>query len=104
MLLIVLLKDIIIQQDHNWEAQKARHVTLDDCIPTAKNYQRHIYFVFKLGELALLGSKRIAYEYAYISRYLWHVKNGIKTFCEKYPGSIIILEMVNVTFACVERK
>ena len=91
-------------QDHNWEAQKARHVILDDCIPTAKNYQKHIYFLFKLGEPALLGSKKIAYEYEYISRYPWHVKNGIKTFCEKYPGSIIILEMVNVTFACVERK
>ena len=56
-----------------WKAQKARHVALDDSIPTAKNYWEHIYFVFKLGEPALLGSKKIAYEYACISRYPWHI-------------------------------
>ena len=53
------------------------------------------YFVFKLGEPVLLRSKRIAYEYAHISIYPWHIKNGIKNFREKYPGSIIILKMVN---------
>ena len=67
-------------QDQAWKAQKARHVTLDDSIPIAKNYRKHIYFVFKLGEPAFLGSKRIAYEYVRISRYLWHTKNGIKNF------------------------
>ena len=72
-----------------------RHVALDDSIPITKNYPKHIYFVFKLGEPVLLGSKRIAYEYARISRYPWHMKNGIKNFREKHPGSIIILKMVN---------
>ena len=70
-------------------------MALGDSIPTAKNYREHIYFVFKLGEPVLLGSKRIAYEYARISRYPWHMKNGIKNFREKYPGSIIIFKMVN---------
>ena len=51
--------------------------------------------MFKLGKAVLLGSKRIAYEYASISRYPWHMKNGIKNFREKHPGSIIILKMVN---------
>ena len=64
-------------------------MALDDSIPIAKNYQKHIYFVFKLGEPALSGSKKIAYEYARISRYPWHMKNGIKNFREKHPGSII---------------
>ena len=68
---------------------------LDDSIPTAKNYREHIYFVFKLGELTLSGSKKIAYEYACISRYPWNVKNGIINFREKHPGLIIILKMVN---------
>ena len=70
-------------------------MTLDDSIPTAKHYRGHIYFVFKLGEPALLGSKRIAYEYTRISRYPWPMKNGIKKFREKHPGSMIILKMVN---------
>ena len=51
--------------------------------------------MFKLGEPTLLGSKRIAYEYACISRYPWHMKNGIKKIREKHPRSIIILKMVN---------
>ena len=63
---------------------------LDNSIPTAKHYRGRVYFVFKLGEPALLGSKKIAYEYACISRYLWHMKNEIK-----HPGCIIILKMVN---------
>ena len=75
--------------------KKTSHVALDDSIPTAKHCREHIYFVFKLGVLALLGKKRIAYEYACISRYPWHMKNGIKNFREKHPGSIIILKMVN---------
>ena len=70
-------------------------MALEDSIPTAKNYREHIYFVFKLGESALLGSKKIAYEYAYISRNPWHMKNGIKNFREKHLRSIIILKMVN---------
>ena len=82
-------------QDPAWKAQKTRHVSLDDSILTAKNYRKHIYFVFKLGEPALLGSNRIAYEYACILRHPWHMKNGIKSFCETHPGSIIILKMVN---------
>ena len=53
-------------QDQAWKAQKTRHVALDDSIPMAK-HQEHIYFVFKLGEPALLGSKKIAYEYPCIS-------------------------------------
>ena len=67
---------------------------LDDSIPTAKHYRQHIYFVFKLGEPTLLGSKTFAYEHARISRYPWHMKNRIKNFREKHPGSIIILKMV----------
>ena len=51
--------------------------------------------MFKLGESVLLGSKKIAYEYARILRYPCHMKNEIKNFCEKHPGSIIILKMVN---------
>ena len=82
-------------QDQAWKAQKIRHVALDDSIPVSKNYSEHNYFVFKLGEPVLLGSKRIAYEYARISRYPWHMKNGIKNFREKHTGSIIILKMVN---------
>ena len=82
-------------QDETWKAQKTRHVALDDSIPTAEHYRRRIYFVFKLGEPALLGNKKIAYEYACISRYPWHMKNGIKKFRKKHPGSIIILKMVN---------
>ena len=67
----------------------------DDSITTAKKYQKHIYFVFKLGEPALLESKKIFCEYACISRYPWHMENGIKIFREKHPGSIIIFKMVN---------
>ena len=48
--------------------KKKRHVGLNDSIPTAKNYREHICFVFRLGEQALLGSKKIAYEYAYAFR------------------------------------
>ena len=54
-------------QDQDWKGQKARDVALDYSIPTTKNYRKHIYFVFKLGEPALLGSKKIVYEYACIS-------------------------------------
>ena len=82
-------------QDQAWKAQKTRRVALDDSISIARNYREHIYFVFKLGEPALLRSKKIAYEYAFISRYPWHMKNRIKNFCEKHPGSTIILKMVN---------
>ena len=56
-------------QDQARKAEKTRHVALDDSIPTTKNYRKHIYFVFNLGEPALLGNKRIAYEYTCISRY-----------------------------------
>ena len=62
-------------QDRAWKVQKTRHVSLDDSIHTVKNYLEHIYFVFKLGELVLLGSKKIPYEYACISRNPWHMKN-----------------------------
>ena len=40
---------------------------INNSIPVAKHYWKHIYFVFKVGELALLGSKRIAYEYQCVS-------------------------------------
>ena len=79
-------------------------MSFDESIPVAKNYQEHIYFVFKLGEPALLGSKRIAYEYACISRYPWHMKDEINNFREKHPRSIIILKMVKESFAGIERK
>ena len=74
-------------QDQAWKAQKTSHAALDDSISTPKHYRKHIYFVFKLGEPVLLGSKKIAYEYACISRYSWHMKNGIKTFMKNilYP-------------------
>ena len=81
--------------DQDWKAQKTKHVVLDDSIPAAKNYREHIYFVFESGDPALLGYTKIAYEYACISRCPWHMKNGIKNFCEKHPGSIINLKMVN---------
>ena len=77
-------------------------MTLDDSIPTAKHYRKHIYFVFKLGEPVLLGSKRITYKCARISRYPWHMKNGIKKFRAKHPGSIIILKIVKIH--CVHGK
>ena len=97
------LHDVIdfLVERHNYlldqagKAQKVRHVVLDDSIPAAKNYREYIYFVFKSGDSALLGSTKIAYEYACISRCPWHMKNGIKNFCEKHPGSIISLKMVN---------
>ena len=82
-------------QDQTWKAQKIRHVALNDSIPTAKHYREHICFVFKLGKPVLLGSKKIAYEYGRISRYHWYMKNGIRNFREKHPGSIIILKIVN---------
>ena len=62
-LLIFLLKGHNYLRDQAWTAQKTRHVAIDDGIPTAKNYRKHIYFVFKLGESSLLGSKKIANEY-----------------------------------------
>ena len=51
--------------------------------------------MFTLGKPTFLGSKRIAYEYACILQYHWHMKNGIKNFLERHPGSIIILKMIN---------
>ena len=59
--------DFLVER-HNYVQDKAWKA-LDNTMLTAKNYREHIYFVFKLGEPALLGSKRIAYEYACISRY-----------------------------------
>ena len=59
--------------------------------------------MFKLGDPALLGSKKIGYEDALISRYSWYIKNGIKNFHEKHPRSIIILQMVN-SHLCVLKK
>ena len=59
--------DFLVER-HNYLQDKAWKA-LDNTMLTAKNYREHIYFVFKLGEPALLGSKRIAYEYACISRY-----------------------------------
>ena len=50
--------------------------------------------MFKLGELALLGSKKNAYENACISRYPWHMKNGIKNVLEKHPGCVCGKEMI----------
>ena len=56
-------------------------MALDDSIPTVKHYREHIYFVVKLGDPALLGSKKIAYENARISRYPWGIwKMELKTF------------------------
>ena len=87
--LTLLLKDIIFYKI------KTEHVTLAYSIPVTKNYQEHIYFVFKLGEPALLGSKMIAYEYACIWWYPWHMKYGINGFREKHHRSIVILKIVN---------
>ena len=47
-------------QEQVCKAEKTRYVALDDSIPTTKNYRKHIYFVFKLGEPTMLGSKKIA--------------------------------------------
>ena len=52
-----LVERLIYLQDQPWKAQKTRHVTLDNSIPTPKHYREHIYFVFILVEPALLGSK-----------------------------------------------
>ena len=90
-------------QDQAWRAQKIRTVALDDSTPTAKHYRERIYFVFKLGEPVLLGSKKIVYEDARISRYSWYIKNGIKNFREKHPRSTIFLKMVN-SHLCVLKK
>ena len=65
-------------------------MTPDNSIPTAKNYLKLIYFVFKLGEPALLGSN-----VACISQYPWQMKNGIKKIREKHHGCLMILKMVN---------
>ena len=59
------------------------------------NYREHIFFGFKLGEPALLGSKRVAYEYKCISQYPWRMKKGIKNFREEHPESKLVLKMVN---------
>ena len=67
-------------QDQAWKAQETKYVALDDSISTTKNYRKHIYALFKLGEPALLGSKKIAYQYTRISRYPWHMKMELKTF------------------------
>ena len=77
-------------QDQSRELQRKTHVGLEDNIPVAKKYQRHIYCVFKVGEPVLLGSKRIAHEYVCNSRYPRHLKTGIKRFRDKHPGSITI--------------
>ena len=69
-------------QDQPRKAQKARDVALDYNIPTTKSYRKHIYFVFKLGEPALLGSKKIVYEYACISRDPWHIKTFVKNILD----------------------
>ena len=39
--------------------------------------------------------KRIAYIYARISQYPWHMKNEIKNFREKHPGSLTIFKILN---------
>ena len=70
-------------------------MVLDNSIPTAEHYRRHVHFVLKLGKPALLGIKKIAYEYACISKHPWRMKNEIKNFRRKHPGSIIILKIVN---------
>ena len=75
-------------------------MALDDSIPILKHFGEHIYFLFKLGQPALLGSKKIAYEYARISRYPWHMKNGIKTFHKKHPGYIFILKRYMIPCVC----
>ena len=88
--LTFLLSSIIICKDQSRELQRKTHVGLEDSIPVAKKYQRHIYCVFKVGEPVLLGSKRIAHEYVCNSRYPRHLKTGIKRFRDKHPGSITI--------------
>lgn len=60
--------------------------------------------MFKLDKSSLLGSKRIAYEYACISRYHWHMKIGTEKFCENYPGSLIILKNSKLLHALIKRK
>ena len=56
--------------------------------------------MFKLGEPALFGSKRIAYEYARISKYPWHMKNGIKNFREKHPDPQLSLKWSMIPCVC----
>ena len=61
-------------------------------LPTAKNYREHIYFVLKLGEPALLGSKKIAYEYACILGYPLHMKNEIRNFVKNILDLLLSLK------------
>ena len=56
-------------QDQVWKAQKIRHVALDDSILITKNYREHLYFMFKLGEQVLFGSKRFTYEYTRMEKW-----------------------------------
>ena len=95
-LLIFLFRDIIICRIRLGKHKKQGmwHLMIVYLHPSI--IENTSIFVFKLAEPALLGSKKIAYEYARISRYPWHMKNGIKNFRrEKHPGSIIILKTVN---------
>ena len=85
-----------------WGRNK-KHVVLDDSIYVAKNYQKRIYFVLELGETALPGSKRFAFEYASILRYPWHLKAGVTKLDETHPRSKIIHKMVNDLF-CVWKE
>ena len=94
MLTIFLLRDIIYRiRLGKHKKQGMWHLMIVYLHPSI--IENTSIFVFKLAEPALLGSKKITYEYARISRYPWHMKNGIKNFREKHPGSIIILKMVN---------
>ena len=68
------------------KVQKTRHVALADSIPTAKNDWKHIYFVFKLGEPGLLGSKKIAYENASFRDILGIWKMELRSFIKNILG------------------
>ena len=66
-------------------------MTFDDSVPVAENYREHIYFVFKLDEPMLVKGSLTN-----ILNILTNILQiGIDNFCEKHPGSIIILKMVN---------
>ena len=82
-------------QEHVWKLQKKAIPVLDDSIPVAKDYRKHIYFVFKLGQPVILGREKVTYEYACLGRYRRQMKSSIKNFYEKHPGSVIILKMTN---------
>ena len=54
----ILFEEHKYLEEQAWGMQKTEHVTLKESIAAAKNCPKHIYFVLKLGKLALQRSNR----------------------------------------------